>query len=72
MGLRLPARAAGAIANILQCTVTCDIALTNTFGGGSVEISLMCNGKGVGSVTVIDQGPQCKYKYLVENQAIQI
>ena len=57
MVLGLLARAAGTIANTLQGTVTCDMVFNNMFGGGSVEISLMCNGKGVGSDTMTDQGP---------------
>ena len=35
-------------------TVTCVIALTNSCGGGSVEIWLMHSGKGVGSNTMMD------------------
>ena len=54
MGLGLPVRVAGTIANVLEGTVTSDIVLTNRFGGGSVEIWLMCNGKGVGSDTMMD------------------
>ena len=36
------------IANVLEGTVICDIVLTNRCGGDSVEIWLMCNGKGEG------------------------
>ena len=49
------------IANVLEGTVTCEIVLTNRCGGGSVNICLLCNGKGVGSHTTIDWGPWCKF-----------
>ena len=42
------------IANDLEATVTCDVVLTNRCGSGSVDIWLMCNGKGVGSDTTMD------------------
>ena len=60
----------GTIANVLGGTVTCDIVLTNWFGGGNVDIWLVCNGKGVGSDTTMDQGSWCKCNCLVENQTI--
>ena len=72
MGLGVPVRVAGTIANVLDGTVTCDIVLTNRCGGGSVEIWLMCSGKGVRSDTMMDLGPWCKCHCLVENQLIPI
>ena len=60
----VPVRVAGTIDNVLDSTVTCVIGLTNRFGGGSKEISLMCNGKGVGSDTMMDWGPWCKCNFL--------
>ena len=62
----------GTIANVLEGTVTGNIVLTNRCGGGSVDIWLMCNGKGVGSDTAMDQGPWCKCNCLVENQSLPI
>ena len=53
-------------------TVTCDIVLTNMCGGGSAKVWLMHSGKGVGSYTMMDQGPWCKCNCLVENQSIPI
>ena len=52
----------GTIANNLEGTVTHDVALISRCGDGSVDIWLMCNGKGVGSDTTMDQGPWCKCK----------
>ena len=43
----------GTMANILAGMVTCEIVLTNVCGGSSVDIWLMCNGKGVGSDIMI-------------------
>ena len=60
----------GTITNILEGTVTCKIVLTNNCGGGNVDIWLMCNGKGVGLDTTMDQGPWHKCNCLVENQLI--
>ena len=42
------------IANVLADMVTCKIVLTSICGGGSVDIWLMCNGKGVQSDTTMD------------------
>ena len=55
------------MANVLEGTVICDIVLANRCGGGSVDIWLMCNGKGVVSDTILVQGPWCKCSCLVEN-----
>ena len=62
-------KVAGTIAKVLEGIVTCDIVLTNRCSGGSVDIWLMCNGKGVGSDTTMDGGPWCKCISLVENQS---
>ena len=59
-------------ANVLEGTVIYDLVLANRCGGGSVEIWLMCNRKGVGSDTTTDQGPWCKCNCLGENQSIPI
>ena len=53
----IPARVAGAIANVLDGTGTCDIVLTNRCGGSIAKIWLMCSGKDVGSDTMMDLGP---------------
>ena len=63
---------AGTIANVLDGTVACVIVLPNRCDGGSVEIWLMYIWKGVGSNTMMDQGPWCKCSCLVENQLIPI
>ena len=49
---------AGAIVNLLEGIVTCEIVLTDMCGGGNVDIWLTCKGNGAGSnnmtVGVID------------------
>ena len=56
------------IASVLVGTVICEIVLTNRCGGGSVNIWLICNGKGVGPDTTMDWGLWCKCNCLVKNQ----
>ena len=60
------------MANVLESTVTCDIALTNRFDCGSVDIWLMCSGKRLGSDTAMVWGPWGKYSCLAENQLIPL
>ena len=50
----VPVRVAGTIAIVLDGPVPCVIVLTNRCGGSSIEIGLMCSGKGVGSDTMMD------------------
>ena len=71
MGLGLPEIVARII-NVLEGTIICDVVLTYRCGGGNVKIWLMCNAKGVGFDTIMDQGSWCECNCVGENQSISI
>ena len=57
MGFSVLLKVVEIIANLPESIVTCEIILTNMYGGGNLEIWLTCKGNGAGSDTTMDWGP---------------